>query len=98
VGSFLKQAEAAYQKRKSEVREGKFSPGKIRQRVVLFAEIARDFLAHSKQTKRSYGHDVSRLGHKTVVTTMRYAHLAPRDLADTAELLVGPTSTAPNTN
>src|SRR5436305_12314931 len=61
IGPFLKQAHAAYQKRKSEVRECKFFPGKINQRIVVFAEIANDFLAYSKKGKRSYGHDRARI-------------------------------------
>ena len=62
VGPFLKQATSAYQKRKSEVREGKFFPEKVNARVIVcFAEVAKDFLARSKQTKRSYGHDVGRM-------------------------------------
>jgi integrase len=61
IGPFLRQAEAAYRKRKSEVREGKFFPEKLKQRTVLFRELARDFLAYSKQNKRSYPHDVARM-------------------------------------
>jgi integrase len=60
VGPYPGQAHSAYQKRKSEVREGKFFPEKLRQRVVLFAEIVEEFLAYSKSTKRSYGHDLGR--------------------------------------
>src|SRR5438094_8412976 len=90
VGPFLKQAEAVYQKRKSEVREGKFFPDKINHRMILFAEIGRDFLAHSKQTKRSHGHDASRM--QTLLRLWRdcgSADLTPgrieRDLGDCAD-------------
>jgi len=60
VGPFLEQAKAAVEKRRSEIREGKFFPEKVRQRETPFSEIVRDFLAHSRQTKRSYGHDEGR--------------------------------------
>lgn len=90
IGPFLKQAVAAYQKRKSQVREGKFFPEKVGRRVVSFAEIACDFLAHSKQTKRSHGHDASRM--ETLLRLWRdcpLADLVPgrieRNLAETAE-------------
>ena len=42
VGPFLEQAKAAVQKRRSEVREGKFFPEKIKKRVVLFGELAKE--------------------------------------------------------
>ena len=58
VGPFIKQAQSAYQKRKSEVREGKFFPEKVRQRPILFSEVAQDFLDCSKKFKRSHGHDM----------------------------------------
>lgn len=61
VGPSLKQAVAAYQKRKSEVREGKFFPDKLNRRVVLFSEIAGEFLAYSRQFKRSYPDDTGRM-------------------------------------
>lgn len=48
VGPFIKQAQSAYQKRKSEVREGKFFPENVRQRPILFSEMAQDFLDYSK--------------------------------------------------
>ena len=90
VGPFLEQAKAAVEKRRSEIREGKFFPDKVRQRVVPFSEIARDFLAHSKHTKRSYGHDVSRS--ETLLRLWRdcpLLDLSPgrieRDLAERAE-------------
>jgi integrase len=90
VGPFLEPAKAAVEKRRSEAREGKFFPDKVRQRVVLFSEIARDFLVHSKQTKRSYGHDVSRS--ETLLRLWRDCPLLDllpgrieRDLAECAE-------------
>ena len=90
VGPFLKQAQAAYQKRKSEVREGKFFPDKLMRRAVLFDEIAQDFLEYSKQTKRSYGHDLGRS--ETLLRLWRgvsVTDLSPgrieRDLAESAK-------------
>ena len=52
---------AAYQKRKTQVREGKFFPGKFRKRETQFSEVAQDFLKHSKKFKRSYSHDETRM-------------------------------------
>jgi integrase len=90
VGPFLEQAKKAVEKRRSDVREGRFFPDRLRQRVVLFSEIARDFLAHSKREKRSYGHDVSRS--ETLLRVWRdcpLSDLSPgrmeRDLAECAE-------------
>ena len=75
VGPYIKQAVAAYQKRKSEVREGRFFPQKRSGQVsCLFADAARDFLAHSKRTKRSYGHDQSRM--QTLLQLWRDCSLA----------------------
>ena len=51
MGLFIKQAQAAYQKRKSEVREGRFFPENAGQRSVGFAEIAKDALEYSKANK-----------------------------------------------
>lgn len=61
VGPFIRQAHSAYQKRKSDVREGKFFPDKLRRRVILFEEVALDFLDYSKKEKRSHKHDISRM-------------------------------------
>jgi len=61
VGPFIKQAQSAYQKRKSEVREGKFFPEKVTQRPVLFSEVAKEFLVYSRSFKRSHGHDTGRM-------------------------------------
>jgi len=61
IGASLKLAQAAYQKRKTEVREGKFFPDKVNHRAILFSEVARDFLHYSKQNKRSHGHDAGRM-------------------------------------
>ncbi len=38
------------------------------------------------------------MGHRSIVTTMRYAHLAPKHLADAVETLVSSTSTATSTS
>ena len=90
VGPYLDPAKAAVEKRRTEVREGKFFPDKVRQRLVSFSELVRDFLAHSKQAKRSYGHDVSRS--ETLLRLWRdcsLRDLSPgrieRDLAECAE-------------
>ncbi|MGA2076604.1 MAG: site-specific integrase [Terriglobia bacterium] len=52
VGPFLEQAKGAVEKRRSEVRELKFFPEKIKQRVVLFAEIAKEYLSYFQKTAR----------------------------------------------
>ena len=54
-------AKSAYQKRKTEVREGRFFPDKFKKRQAPFSEVAQDFLKHSKKVKRSYGHDRTRM-------------------------------------
>jgi integrase len=82
-------AKAVYQKRKTEVREGKFFPEAIKpQGSVMFAEVAKDFLAYSRKFKRSYGHDEARMA--TLLRLWRdcaLAELTPgrieRDLSDT---------------
>ncbi|HEV3276306.1 MAG TPA: site-specific integrase [Terriglobia bacterium] len=90
VGPYVTQAGAAYQKRKSEVREGKFFPEKIHRRSLLFEEMAKDFLLHSRQTKRSHGHDAGRM--ETLLKLWRdclvvelSAGRIERDLAECAE-------------
>ena len=90
VGPFIKQAQSAYQKRKSEVREGKFFPEKVRQRPILFSEVAQDFLDYSKKFKRSHGHDTGRM--ETLLRLWRdvpIADLPPgrieKDLSECAE-------------
>ncbi len=52
---------AAYQKRKTEIREGRFFPEKLKRREVSFAELATDALAYSKAHKRSYDDDIYRM-------------------------------------
>jgi integrase len=61
VGPFLELVKSTVEKRRSEVREGKFFPEKITQRPILFSEVARDFLSYSKKFKRSHAHDTSRM-------------------------------------
>jgi integrase len=61
VGPFLDPAKAAVEKRRSEVREGKFFPEKIKQRSVLFGEIAKDYKEHAKRMKRDWKHDDARI-------------------------------------
>jgi integrase len=61
-GPFLEKAKRAVEKRRSEVREGKFFPEKIRQRSVLFAEIAKDYLTSLRAgRKRDKAHDEQRM-------------------------------------
>lgn len=50
-----------YQKRKTEVLQGKKLPENLRAPMVGFAELAKDALAYSKAHKRSYGDDVIRM-------------------------------------
>ena len=54
-------AKSAYQKRKTEVREGRFFPDKFKKRQALFSEVAQEFLNYSKKVKRSYRHDRTRM-------------------------------------
>ncbi|MBI4480157.1 MAG: site-specific integrase [Acidobacteria bacterium] len=90
IGPSLKLAQAAYQKRKTEIREGKFFPQKPNNRSVLFREIALEFLEHSRKFKRSYSHDLARM--ETLLRSWRnhaLEELTPgkieRDLSDCAE-------------
>ncbi|HKW35435.1 MAG TPA: site-specific integrase [Candidatus Acidoferrum sp.] len=50
-----------YQKRKTEVLQGKKLPENLRAPMVGFAELAKDALAYSQAHKRSYGDDVIRM-------------------------------------
>jgi site-specific recombinase XerD len=50
-----------YQKRKTEVLQGKKLPENLRAPMVGFAELSKDALAYSKAHKRSYGDDVIRM-------------------------------------
>jgi integrase len=50
-----------YRKRKTEIRERRFFPKPIPKRVVLFDEIAQDFLAYSREHKRSAENDEARM-------------------------------------
>lgn len=50
-----------YQKRKTEVLQGKKLPENLRAPMVGFADLAKDALAYSKAHKRSYGDDVIRM-------------------------------------
>ncbi len=60
VGPFLEPAKRAVEKCRSDVREGKFFPERIEQRVVLFGEIAKDYLK-TRKTKRDFKHDEDRV-------------------------------------
>ncbi len=87
-----KLAISAYQKRKTEVREGRFFPDKLRHREVPFAEIARDALEYSRQNK---AHDSYRADCWHMETFLRWfreraaAEITPqeieRKLAELAE-------------
>ena len=90
IGPSLKLAQAAYQKRKTEIREGKFFPTKANRRAILFQEIAKDFLDYSRKFKRSHGHDEARM--ETLLRLWRDCSLEDltagkieRDLSDCAE-------------
>jgi integrase len=50
-----------YRKRKTEIREGRFFPKPIPKRVVLFDEIAKEFLVYSREHKRSAENDEARM-------------------------------------
>jgi integrase len=51
-----------YRKRKTEIREGRFFPETAKKPVVLFDEIAEDFLTYSREHKKSAEHDEARMG------------------------------------
>ncbi|MBI3988851.1 MAG: site-specific integrase [candidate division NC10 bacterium] len=50
-----------YRKRKTEIREGKFFPEKLKQRSILFEEAAKDWIDHANLRKRSAYHDGLRM-------------------------------------
>jgi len=79
-----------YQKRKTEVLQGKKLPENLRAPMVGFAELAKDALAFSKAHKRSYGDDVIRMEKLLASFRGRSAEsITPRELerylAQTAE-------------
>jgi integrase len=53
----LEGAKAALEKRRTEVREGKFFPEKVRQHSILFGELATDYLKLARGRKRSWEQD-----------------------------------------
>jgi len=53
-------AKRLYEKRKTEIREGRYFPPE-RRRLVLFDEIAKDFLDYASQVKRSARDDRGRM-------------------------------------
>jgi len=53
-------AHAAYTKRRNQIHEEKFFPEKIKERVILFSEVAKDWLARSSQKLRDHKHNLSR--------------------------------------
>ena len=59
IGPSIKFAQAAYQKRKTEMRERRFFPEKIKRRDILFSELAADDLDYSRTNKgrESYRND-----------------------------------------
>lgn len=70
-----------YQKRKTEVLQGKKLPENLRAPLVGFAELTKDALAYSKTHKRSYGDDVIRM--EKVLATFRgrsAESITPREL------------------
>ncbi len=55
-------AKSVYEKRKTEIRQGRFFPEQVgRQRVTLFDELAKDFLAYATLHKRSHDNDATRM-------------------------------------
>ena len=57
VGPLFSTAKEVLLKRRAEVSEGKFFPERQRRRLHLFEEIAKDFLAWSKQNRRDHRHN-----------------------------------------
>ena len=69
-------ARAAYRKRKTEIREGKFFPEKIqRRREILFRDMAKLYLEeHAKVNKRSWKTDEERLKRLRAVLAQDLSH------------------------
>ena len=83
-GSLLVEAaKAALAKRRTEIREGHFFPEKIKQRSVLFSQVARDYMSRVKQAKRDWAHDEARV--KLLLESLKdvpIAELKPGRLED----------------
>jgi integrase len=60
VGPFLVPAKRAVEKRRSDIRECRFFPERLRQRIVLFEEIAEDYL-DARRNRRDFNHDEDRV-------------------------------------
>ena len=54
-------AREVYRKRKTEIREGRFFPEKLKQRSILFDEAAKDWLDYAKLNKRTWRHDAAHM-------------------------------------
>jgi site-specific recombinase XerD len=54
IGPFLESAKAAVERRRDQVRSGQFFPELVRQRSLVFGELANDYLRHAKLKKRSW--------------------------------------------
>jgi len=55
-------AKEVYQRRKTEIRQGKFFPEQVgQQRVTMFDELAKDFMAYATMHKRSHANDGQRM-------------------------------------
>lgn len=57
IGPKLHLAVSTYHKRKQEVREGKIQPENLRARVILFEELAKDFLEYSRVRHTAQSHE-----------------------------------------
>ena len=73
-----------YRKRKTEIREGRFFPKPMPKRVVLFDEIAEDFLAYSREHKRSAQNDEARM--RRLLATFRGRSIADISVHDIERL------------
>ena len=78
-----KLAISAYQKRKTEIREGRFFPERLNQREVGFAEIAKDTLEYAKEHKAADSYRADRWHMETILGWFREraaADVTPQDI------------------
>jgi integrase len=76
----LTNAKAALERRRDEVRSGRFFPEKVRARAVLFGQVAADYLALAKARKRSWRDDEDHLQALKTLNEVPITDLTPARL------------------
>lgn len=80
-------AKSVYQQRKTAIREKRFFPEQVgQQRVILFDELAEDFLTYSKANNRSYPSEARRMTRLLAVFGGQPAEAVERDTVERFKL------------